>query len=57
VGSVYGHPALAFVHSYLGVLMFIAFVTIFWMVIVKVLDRAESSHKPKQAEVVAQASN
>lgn len=41
VGSAYGHPALAFVHSYLGVLMFIAFVTVFWFLIVKWLDRVE----------------
>ena len=45
-GSAYGHPALAFVHSYLGVLMFIAFVTVFWVIIVKWLDRAESKAGP-----------
>ena len=53
VGSAYGHPALAFVHSYLGILIFIAFVTLFWVIIVRWLDRAESKTKrPAQQNVV-----
>lgn len=42
VGSVWGHPALAFVHSYIGILIFIAFVTIFWFLIIRWLDKSES---------------
>ncbi len=41
VGSMYGHPALAFVHSYIGIIIFVVFVTIFWTLIVFWLDRGE----------------
>jgi len=41
VGSLYGHPALSVFHSYFGVIVFIIFLTIFWMLIVRWLDRHE----------------
>jgi exosortase/archaeosortase family protein len=40
-GIAWGHPALATVHSYLGVLIFVAFITVFWVVIVRWLDKKE----------------
>ena len=56
VGSQYGHPALAFVHSYIGVLIFAMFITIFWVIIVRWLDKAEEEHKeapPSEAAAAA----
>ena len=41
VGSIYGHPALTFFHSYFGIVAFIIFLTIFWVLIVRWLDRHE----------------
>lgn len=41
VGAAYGHPALVFVHSYLGILIFVAFITLFWYFILKWLDGKE----------------
>ncbi len=38
-GIAWGHPALAFVHMYIGILVFVAFITIFWLLIVRWLDR------------------
>ncbi len=38
-GIIWGHPALAFVHSYIGILIFIVFVAIFWALVVGWLDR------------------
>jgi FtsH-binding integral membrane protein len=46
VGSIWGHPALAFVHSYIGILIFVAFVTVFWMLIVRWLDKVEKRLYP-----------
>jgi exosortase/archaeosortase family protein len=37
-GIAWGHPALAFVHAYIGILIFVAFITVFWMLIVRWLD-------------------
>jgi len=37
-GIAWGHPALAFVHAYIGILIFVAFVTVFWLLIVRWLD-------------------
>ncbi len=37
-GIAWGHPALAFVHAYIGILVFVAFITIFWLLIVRWLD-------------------
>ena len=45
-GIMWGHPALAFFHSYIGIVVFVVFVTIFWLLIVKWLDRKE----PKLSE-------
>ena len=41
VGSAYGHPALVFVHGYIGILIFVASISVFWYIIVRWLDRAE----------------
>lgn len=47
IGSAYGAPALAFFHSYIGIIVFVVFVTIFWMLIVRWLDRVEGPTKPQ----------
>ncbi len=41
VGSIYGHPALVTFHSYFGIVAFIIFLTVFWTLIVRWLDRRE----------------
>jgi exosortase/archaeosortase family protein len=46
VGSIWGHPALVFVHDYIGILIFVAFVTVFWLLIVRWLDKVESRREP-----------
>ena len=46
VGSAYGPHALAFFHSYIGILTFVLFVTVFWMLIVRWLDRIETPKEP-----------
>ncbi len=38
-GIAWGHPALAFVHSYIGIIVFVAFISVFWLLIVRWLDR------------------
>ncbi len=40
IGSAYGHPALVFVHSTFGIVIFVAFITVFWYLIVRWLDRS-----------------
>jgi exosortase/archaeosortase family protein len=50
IGSAYGAPALAFFHSFLGIIVFVVFVTIFWMLIVWWLDRVEGQTKPQIEE-------
>jgi len=46
VGSIWGSPALAFVHDYIGILIFVAFVTVFWLLIVRWLDKVENRQEP-----------
>lgn len=46
VGSMYGHPALAFVHSTIGILIFVAFITVFWFLIVRWLDKSPTEPLP-----------
>lgn len=50
VGSVYGHPALVFVHSTLGIVIFVVFIAVFWYLIVRWLDKS-----PAGPERTAQA--
>jgi exosortase/archaeosortase family protein len=50
IGSAYGAPALAFFHSYIGIVVFVVFVSIFWMLIVRWLDRVEGPTKPQMKE-------
>lgn len=37
-GIAWGHQALAFVHMYIGIIVFVAFITLFWLLIVRWLD-------------------
>lgn len=46
VGSIWGSSALASVHSYIGILIFVAFATIFWLLIVRWLDKVENWQEP-----------
>ncbi len=41
VGVAYGHQALIVVHSYIGILIFVACITVFWLLIVRWLDKVE----------------
>ena len=54
-GILWGHPALAFVHSYIGILIFVAFATLFWILVVRWLDTAseKKSAKPPMIEALA----
>lgn len=40
-GIAWGHPALAFVHGFIGILIFVAFISVFWILIVRWLDAKE----------------
>ncbi|UCE45335.1 MAG: exosortase/archaeosortase family protein [Methanobacteriota archaeon] len=48
-GIAWGHPALATVHSYIGIIIFVAFITVFWVFIVRWLDRKEGRTAPPSA--------
>ncbi len=50
VGSAYGGPALAVFHSYFGIIVFVVFVTVFWILIVRWLDQVEGSIMPPMQE-------
>lgn len=41
VGSAWGYPALEIVHSYFGILIFVACIVFFWFFIVRWLDKVE----------------
>jgi len=53
-GIVYGHPALAFVHAYIGILIFIGCITVFWILIVRWLDKKEKAAPPEPGEPAAE---
>lgn len=55
IGSVYGHPGLSFFHSYFGIIVFILFLTVFWVIIVRWLDKHEPLVQQKRPETVASA--
>lgn len=56
VGSAYGQPALEVFHSYFGIIVFVIFLTIFWMLIVRWLDRHESLRiAPPRAQAAPQS--
>jgi len=56
IGSAYGAPALAFFHGYIGIIVFVVFVTIFWMLIVRWLDLVERPEKPQtEKDIVTDA--
>jgi exosortase/archaeosortase family protein len=42
IGSVYGHPALAFAHSTFGIIIFVVFIAAFWFLIIRWLDKTPS---------------
>lgn len=46
VGIAYGHVALVFVHAFIGILIFVACITTFWLLIVKWLDKKENRRAP-----------
>ena len=50
VGSIYGHPALSVFHSYFGIIVFIIFLTVFWVLIVRWLDRHEPVQSAERAK-------
>lgn len=54
VGSAYGHPALVFVHGNIGILIFVASISVFWYFIVRWLDRVEPP-EPRLSESTARA--
>jgi exosortase/archaeosortase family protein len=55
VGSAYGPPALTFVHSYIGIIIFVIFVTIFWVIIIRWLDKVEKLEPKAPSEDAASA--
>jgi exosortase/archaeosortase family protein len=55
IGSAYGHPALAFVHSTFGIVIFVAFITVFWYLIVRWLDKTPA--EPGRAAQAEDASS
>ncbi len=46
IGAVYGHRALVFVHSTFGIVIFVAFIMVFWYVIVRWLDKTPAGPEP-----------
>lgn len=40
-GIIWGHPALAFVHGFIGIIVFVSFISVFWILIVRWLDSKE----------------
>ncbi len=46
IGSIFGHPALSLFHAYFGIVVFIVFLTVFWMLIVRWLDKREPVETP-----------
>ncbi|UCE91286.1 MAG: exosortase/archaeosortase family protein [Methanobacteriota archaeon] len=40
-GIAWGHPALAFVHGFVGILIFVSLISVFWIIIVRWLDSRE----------------
>jgi exosortase/archaeosortase family protein len=50
VGHLYGHPALEFFHGYIGIVVFVIFVTMFWTMIIIWLDKFEKTAPQKRSE-------
>ncbi len=55
IGSAYGYPALSVFHAYFGIVVFIIFLTVFWMVIVRWLDKREPARPSPPPQAVPQA--
>jgi exosortase/archaeosortase family protein len=51
-GIAYGHQALIVVHSYIGILIFVASITAFWLLIVRWLDKVEKRKETGQRPVI-----
>ncbi len=45
-GIIWGHPALALVHAYIGIIIFVCLITVFWIAITRWLDRVEGRRRP-----------
>lgn len=54
IGSLYGYPALSLFHAYFGIIVFILFLTIFWMLIVRWLDKRETLESPPPPQAAPQ---
>lgn len=55
-GILWGPPTLEFVHAYIGILIFVGFVTLFWVLVARWLDkvsenRLEEEHMPETQTV------
>jgi exosortase/archaeosortase family protein len=48
VGSHFGPPSLSFFHSYFGIIVFVIFTTVFWVLIVRWLDKVEVPLPPAE---------
>jgi exosortase/archaeosortase family protein len=55
IGSTYGYPALSLFHAYFGIIVFIIFLTVFWMLIVRWLDKRDTMESPPPPQAVPQA--
>lgn len=48
VGAAYGFQALAIVHMYIGIVIFVLFASVFWLLIVRWLDAKEGVRGPPE---------
>jgi exosortase/archaeosortase family protein len=46
VGSIWGAPALATFHSYIGIVVFVVIIAFFWIFLVRWLDKVEQGNTP-----------
>jgi len=53
VGSIWGHPALATFHSYIGIIVFVVFITVFWVLILRWLDKVEETPPSTESKPIS----
>jgi len=53
VGSIWGHPALATFHSYIGIIVFVIFITVFWVLILRWLDKVEETPPSMEKKTIS----
>jgi exosortase/archaeosortase family protein len=53
VGSIWGHPALATFHSYIGIIVFVVFITVFWVLILRWLDKVEEAPPSTESKPIS----